>query len=81
MYSRLEVNKGWFEVKDMPELMPLVQAQSDNFKTLLKYTLPKKTEKSQEDSESKAKDTPGKTNSQPEKSAPDDGLNVPGDLP
>ena len=81
MYSRLEVNKGWFEVKDMPELMPLVQAQSDNFKTLLKYTLPKKTEKSQEDSESKAKDTPGKTNSQPEKSAPDDCLNVPGDLP
>ena len=81
MYSRLEVNKSWFEVKDMPELMPLVQAQSDNFKTLLKYTLPKKTEKSQEDSESKTKDTPGKTTPQPEKPAPDDGLNVPGDLP
>ncbi|MBQ7568723.1 DUF3857 domain-containing protein, partial [bacterium] len=43
-YSRLEVDKSWFEVKDINELMPLVQAQSDCFKTMLKYTMPPKAD-------------------------------------
>ena len=40
LYSRLEVNKGWFEASELPQLLPLVKAQSECFNTMLKYKMP-----------------------------------------
>lgn len=81
LYSRLEVNKSWFEVKEMPELMPLVQAQSDCFKTLLKYTMPK-TEKKAADKKAEKKEKQAQPKPKADKQAPaDGGIDLPGDLP
>ena len=84
LYSRLEVNKSWFEVKEMQELMPLVQAQSDCFKTLLKYTMPKTEKKADDKVENKDKKTksePAEGDKKDDAGAPAEGIEIPGDLP
>ncbi len=77
LYSRLEVDKSWFEVKELSQLLPLAKAQSECLSTLLKYTLPPKAKEKDSDKEKTTK----KAEKAPAETDPQDTIDIPGDLP